>query len=75
MPNAAQIRGARGLLGWSQTELAEASDTARRTIVTIEAGEPVHRNSIERVVDTLLGAGIVFIEDEEAPGVSLRVRR
>lgn len=74
MPSAAQIRGARGLLGWSQTQLAEASGTARRTIVTIETGAPVHRNSIERVIATLLEAGVVFIEDEQAPGVSLRLQ-
>ena len=34
----AQCRGARGLLGWSQSDLSEASKTATKTIADFERG-------------------------------------
>lgn len=70
----AQLRGARGLLGWSQSQLAEAAGLSLPTIkrteletvnVSIEAREML-RIALEE-------AGVEFIaENGGGPGVRLR---
>ena len=74
MVSAAQIRAARGLVGWSQQELATKTGVARRTITTIEAGGAVSEASVRAIVDTLERAGVFFTGDESNPGVSLHIR-
>lgn len=58
---AAQIRAARGLLGWSQQYLADGMNVNRSTIVMLEAGdsEP-HAATISVLMIELSAAGIVF---------------
>lgn len=72
---AAQIRGARALLGISATELAEASGVDLRTIQRFEsvAGVPKSRSgTLTRIKETLENAGITFLGDPLAsPGVQL----
>jgi transcriptional regulator with XRE-family HTH domain len=60
---AAQIRAARGLLGWSQTYLAEAVRVNRSTLVDLESGkrEP-HEATLTVLMNELAAAGIVFTE-------------
>ena len=60
---AAQIRGARGLLGWSQTYLAEGIGVHRSTIVDLESGkrEP-HEATLTVLMNELAAAGIVFTQ-------------
>jgi transcriptional regulator with XRE-family HTH domain len=60
---AAQVRAARGLLGWSQTYLAEAVRVNRSTIVDLESGkrEP-HEATLTVLLNELAAAGIVFTE-------------
>lgn len=60
---AAQIRAARGLLGWSQAYLAETANIHRGTLIDLEAGtrEP-HEATLELVMSELADAGIVFTE-------------
>ncbi|HZV07934.1 MAG TPA: helix-turn-helix transcriptional regulator [Gemmataceae bacterium] len=60
---AAQIRAARGLLGWSQTRLAEAVRMNRSTLVDLEAGkrEP-HEATLTVLMNELAAAGILFTE-------------
>lgn len=60
---AAQIRAARGLLGWSQACLAEGCNIHRATLVDLEAGkrEP-HEATLEVLMSELANAGIVFTE-------------
>ena len=43
--SSAQSRGARGLLGWTQSDLSKASKTATKTIADFERGarEPYSR--------------------------------
>lgn len=70
----AQLRGARGLLGWSQSQLAEAAGLSLPTIkrteletvnVSIEAREKL-RIALEK-------AGVEFIaENGGGPGVRLK---
>ena len=58
---AAQIRGARSMLGWSQAYLAEGVRVSRSTIADLEAGkrEP-HEATLFVIMQELAGAGINF---------------
>ncbi len=72
----AQLRAARGLLGWSQARLAEASELGIATIKRMEGERGLLRSSVENVLkvqQALEDAGVIFIDaDEEGPGVRLR---
>jgi transcriptional regulator with XRE-family HTH domain len=68
----AQIRGARGLLGWSQRELAMAADLSEPTIKRYETGlANVSDDAVSKMVRALEAVGIVFTNGDE-PGVKLR---
>lgn len=56
------LRAARGLLGWSQADLATASMVSRPTIDSIERciREPQHRTVVD-IVRALEGSGVEFI--------------
>jgi len=71
----AQCRGARGLLGWSQSDLSQASKTATKTIADFERGarEPYAR-TLEDVRGALENAGIEFI-DENGGGAGVRLHK
>jgi transcriptional regulator with XRE-family HTH domain len=73
--NSAQCRGARGLLGWSQSDLSKASRTATKTIADFERGarEPYDR-TLQDVRGALENAGIEFI-DENGGGAGVRLRK
>ncbi|MDH2341532.1 helix-turn-helix transcriptional regulator [Bradyrhizobium sp. SSUT77] len=60
---AAQIRAARGLLGWSQVYLAETANVHRATLVDLESGkrEP-HEATLTALTSELAAAGILFTE-------------
>ncbi len=61
-----QFRAARGLLGWSQAKLAEASGLALSTIKRMEGSEGVvrgHAENVWRVQAALEDAGIIFIDE------------
>jgi transcriptional regulator with XRE-family HTH domain len=69
-----QLRAARGLIGWSQTDLAEKSGVSRPTIADFEAGkrEPYPR-TIETLRAALEAAGVVFVDENgHGPGVRLK---
>lgn len=69
---AAQIRGARGLLGWSQETLAQKSGLVRRTIASIEAGDArVSDDSVAAVRSALEREGVVFSGLGDPEGVAL----
>ena len=77
MITAAQIRAARGALGWSAEMLSECSGVSLRTILRFEAavGVPPSRSSTLLEVKAALEAGgIVFLPsgDDRGPGVRLR---
>ena len=70
----AQCRGARGLLGWSQSNLSKASKTATKTIADFERGarDPYPR-TLEDIQSALEIAGVEFIaKNGGGPGVRLR---
>ena len=73
----AQCRGARGILGWSQSDLSEASKTATKTIADFERGARApYARTLQDVRHALEKAGIEFIaENGGGAGVRLRKRR
>lgn len=70
-----QIRGARGLLNWTQPELASRAGIALGTIQRMEklgTGRSSAEN-VQAVQQALEAGGVVFIpENGEGPGVRLR---
>jgi transcriptional regulator with XRE-family HTH domain len=70
----AQVRGARGLLSWSQDQLAEASGIPKRTIARMELAEGApQRRTLAAIRAALESAGVEFIEENgSGPGVRLR---
>jgi transcriptional regulator with XRE-family HTH domain len=69
-----QCRAARGLLDWTQEELAEQADVSRSTIRDFENGRHhLHPTTAAQVVAALERGGTLLIPSDEAgPGVRLR---
>jgi transcriptional regulator with XRE-family HTH domain len=75
MASIAQIRGARGLLGWSQTALASAAGLSEPTIKRFETdrGARVSPDAVAKMVAALESAGVIFVDENgDGPGVRLR---
>ena len=71
----AQCRAARGLIDWSQSELAERAEVGIVTIRQLEAGAHAPRRSTLDVVRRALeAAGVEFI-DENGGGAGVRLRK
>jgi transcriptional regulator with XRE-family HTH domain len=71
-----QIRAARGLLGWSQTELASRAGLSLPTVKRLEAGfgPRVSDEARAKLQRALEAAGIDFIEDNGG-GEGVRFRK
>lgn len=72
-----QLRGARGLLGWSQTELARKAGLSLPTVKRVEAGTGPRVSEVarERLRRALESGGVEFIDENGGgPGVRLRKR-
>jgi transcriptional regulator with XRE-family HTH domain len=77
--SAGQIRAARGLLDWSQKDLAEATKLSVQTIKRMESSMGPERSTqanVAAVRQALERSGIVFLESKESkpggPGVRLK---
>lgn len=77
-----QVKAARALLGWSQADLAKASDVSEPTIKRLEAGDGElggRPDTVQKIVDALALAGAEFFDGEYSspggPGVRLRDRQ
>jgi transcriptional regulator with XRE-family HTH domain len=73
-----QLRAARGLLGWSQTELAGRAGLSLPTVKRVEAetGPRVSDEARARLRRTLEAAGVEFIDENGGgPGVRLRKQK
>ena len=77
MLTAEQIRGARGMLRWSATKLAEMSGVSLPTIQRMESVQGVPKSlstNLQAIQRAFEDAGVVFIDQSEdsGPGVQLR---
>ena len=73
-----QILAARSLLGLSQTELAKRASIGLATLQRMEAGGNEVRGSaktIWQLEKALEAAGIMFIDQDEAHGPGVRLRK
>jgi predicted transcriptional regulator len=77
MVTAEQCRAARGLLGWSQGDLAENAAVGVVTVRQLEAGAHVPRRATLNVIRRAFeSAGVEFIDENGGgPGVRLRKRQ
>ncbi|RVD73343.1 MAG: helix-turn-helix transcriptional regulator [Mesorhizobium sp.] len=72
---AGQLRAARGLIGWSQQDLAEKAEVGRATIADFEAGKRApYATTLVRLQDSLTAAGVEFIP-ENGGGAGVRLRK
>jgi transcriptional regulator with XRE-family HTH domain len=73
---AEQLRAARGLLGWSQSELAARAGLSLPTVrrVESETGPRVSDEARTRLKKALESAGVSFTQENEDLGVHLRKR-
>jgi transcriptional regulator with XRE-family HTH domain len=72
-----QLRAARGLMGWSQTDLARRSGLSLPTVKRVESdlGIRVSDDARAQLRRALEGAGIEFIDENGGgPGVRLKKR-
>ena len=73
-----QMRAARGLLGWSQSELAKRAGLSLPTVKRVEAGSGprVSNEARHRIQQALEIGGVQFLaENGGGPGVRLRRRQ
>lgn len=70
----AQCRAARGLINWSQQQLADAARVGVVTVRQFETGASQPRNATLDVLQRALeAAGVIFVaENGEGPGVRLK---
>lgn len=72
---AAQCRGARAMLGISQTELAQQASVSRQTVVDFERGARTpYTNNLAAIRSALEAAGVEFIP-ENGGGAGVRLRK
>jgi transcriptional regulator with XRE-family HTH domain len=73
-----QIKAARALLGWSQTDLCREAGISRATLNDLEndTGDP-RRSSSNRVEDAFRRGGVIFLSegDTRDGGIGVRVKR
>lgn len=71
-----QIRAARGLLGWSQQQLADKAIVSRNTVAQLERGEVDPRlSTVEAVRKALVKAGIEFQASGGGKGEGVRLAK
>jgi transcriptional regulator with XRE-family HTH domain len=73
---AAQVRAARALIGWSQAKLAETAGVPVSTINAFETGAPdsIANEAVDKIRIALETAGAVFIPKDGGGGIGVRLR-
>ncbi len=74
----AQIRAARALLDWRQEDLAKASGVGTATIQRVEKSDsPIggYVSTVVRIQTALEKAGVVFIDEDNAAGIGVRLAK
>ena len=70
-----QMKAARALLGWTQSDLAKAVGLSSTALSAIEKGTSDPRASnLEKIQNALEGAGVVFIPSN-GEGIGVRLRK
>ena len=74
MISGAQVRIARGMLGWTRHELARRAVLSDATLYALEntRGTPANVDALAAVQATLEAAGIEFLVYDDAPRLRLR---
>ena len=75
---AAQLRAARSLLGWKQTELAAKSGVGIATVRRLEAQSDILRGmskTVWKLQKTLEDGGVIFIASDESSGPGVRLSK
>jgi len=68
-----QCRAARGLLGWTQSDLAAASSVSNLTVSKTESGQVTpNRSSLRKMRSALEKAGVIFVNEIGETGARLR---
>jgi transcriptional regulator with XRE-family HTH domain len=78
MLQVAQLRAARGLLGWRQEDVAQAAKISVATIRRIESQEGPLTGFVSTLIKIQTAfeqAGIQFIDDDETGGFGLRMAK
>ena len=70
----AQVKMARGALGWSSEDLAKAANVHRNTVNNFETGryggKPEVLDAIQKALED---AGVIFLDDDgTGPGIRLK---
>jgi len=61
----AQCRAARGLIGWSQTDLCEAARVGRATLANFEAQKSTpYDRTLRDIEQALQAAGVTFLDGD-----------
>jgi transcriptional regulator with XRE-family HTH domain len=75
MIEAAQVRAARALIGWSRAELADAAGVSLSIIDRFETGQPdIPADAVAKVRAALESAGVAFIP-KNGGGAGVRLRK
>ena len=76
MIEAPQVRAARALIGWSQTQLADAAGVPVSIVERFETGAPdaIADEAIEKMRGALEAAGVAFIP-KNGGGAGVRLRK
>jgi transcriptional regulator with XRE-family HTH domain len=71
-----QCRAARGLLGWSQQELAERAQLGVVTVHQLETGlSQARRATLQVLRHAFESAGVEFIDENDSSGPGVRLRK
>lgn len=68
-----QCRAARGLLGWSQSQLAERANLSKSTVAKFEAGKPLATNN-HIALDLAIDREGIELIDPNGGGLGVRFR-
>jgi transcriptional regulator with XRE-family HTH domain len=76
MIEAAQVRAARALIGWSQSKLAEAAGVPPAIVERFESGAPDHvaQEAVDKMRAALEAAGVAFIS-KNGGGAGVRLSK
>jgi len=73
-----QMKAARGLIGWSQEDLAEATSLGIATVKRIEGSKEGIRGRAANLLlieKTFEDAGVIFIPEDESGGPGVRLKK